>query len=104
MVQALENWAILEGTVQSVRPSDVRADLDAVELAVDRVAPLDPYPNLLAEAQGAAVAVIIPRAVVRAQSIEAGVRIRCRARRASPFAIFASPDDLTVLSRPFPRR
>ena len=99
MVQAIENWAALEGTVRDMRTSDVRADLDEVDVAVDRVEPVDPYPNLLSETLGSTVSVTIPKDVVKRLSIEPGVRIRCQARRTSPLDVFARPDSVTVVGR-----
>lgn len=97
MVQVVENWAILEGRVEGIRPSDVREDLAAVDVAIERVEPVPDFPNLFPDAEGTVVAVTIPKETVRDRLLEAGVRIRCRVRKASPFRVFAKPDEVRVL-------
>ena len=97
MVQVIENWAILEGSVDEIRPSDVRNDLAAVDIAVQRIEPFGDFPNLFPDAEGTVVAVTMPKEVVRDRSLSAGSRVRCRVRRASPFTVFAKPDEVSVL-------
>jgi hypothetical protein len=100
MVQAVENWAFLEGVVQGMRPSGTRADLDVVDLAVDRVEADEPFPTLFQEEIGSVVGVVLPQRTIEQLAISPGVRLRCRARKASPFHIFADPNAVTVLERP----
>jgi hypothetical protein len=100
MVQVIENWALLEGIVESIEASDVRDDLAVVLLAVDHVELVEGYPNLLDEALDAIAPVTIPREALNEQAVEPGARVRLVARKASPFAIFARPDTLAVIAPP----
>lgn len=97
MVQVIENWAILEGSVEVIRPSEVRDDLAAVDVAVGRIEPFGDFPNLFPDAEGTVVTVTMPKEVIRDRRINVGSRLRCRARRASPFTVFAKPDEVSVL-------
>lgn len=99
MVQAVENWAFLEGVVQGMRPSGTRPDLEVVDLAVDRVEADEPFPTLFQEEIGSVVGVVLPQRTIEQLAISPGVRLRCRARKASPFHIFADPNAVTVLER-----
>lgn len=100
MVQAEENWAILEGTVQAIRPSDAAGgDFVDVDLAVERVEDDRGFPNLLREAENAVVALRMPREVARELSLSAGTRVRSRASKASPFVVVAARDGVTLVSR-----
>jgi hypothetical protein len=100
MVQAVENWAFLEGAVKDVRPSDIRADLDVVDLAVERVDADEPFPSLFNEEPGTVIGVVVPHPTVEQLDITAGMRLRCRVRKVSPFRVFADPSGVTVLERP----
>ena len=97
MVQVVENWAILEGSVEEIRPSEVRDDLAAVDVAVEQIEPFGDFPNLFPGAEGTVVAVTMPKEIVRDRSVEIDSRVRCRVRRASPFTVFAKPDEVSVL-------
>lgn len=97
MVQVIENWAILEGSVEVIRPSEVRDDLAAVDVAVGRIEPFGDFPNLFPDAEGTVVTVTMPKEVIRDRRINVGSRLRCLARRASPFTVFAKPDEVSVL-------
>ena len=102
MVQVIENWAYLEGVVQAVRSSGVRDDLVAVDLVVDRIEADARFPNLFGEELQSAVSVVIPETTVRQLDVRPGVRLRCRARKASPFAVFADPTDVAVVGTSAP--
>lgn len=98
MVQVVENWAVLEGTVKEERPSHVRADLVDVDVEVERVEPYEGFPNLFPEAENTIVSVTIPREVVTELGLAPGDRMRSRVRKASPFDVFAKPDEVEVVA------
>jgi hypothetical protein len=102
MVQPPENWAYLEGIAEAVRPSDTNPDLAVVDIAVEEVSadPDERLRNLFGEAAGTVVPVLVPRNAIEELEIAPGMRMRCRARKASPFHVFADPDAVTVLGRP----
>ena len=99
MVQVVDNWAFVEGTVEGVQPSDTHADFAVIDLEVERVDADEPFPNLLPEATGTKLGVAVPNRTIEALGISPGVRLRCRARKASPFQVFADPTAVTVLER-----
>jgi hypothetical protein len=98
MVQAVENWALIEGPVQAIRPSGVRDDLAAVEVTADTVEPHENFPNLFRDDVNAVVPVVVPATVVRQLELEPGKRVRLRARKASPSAVFADPGSVQVVT------
>ncbi len=102
MVQVIENWAFLEGVVQTVGSSGVRDDLVTVDLVVDRIEPDEKFPNLFGEELQSSVSVVIPEKTVRQLDVRPGVRLRCRVRKASPFAVFADATDVTVVGTSAP--
>ena len=99
MIQVVENWAFLEGTVDGVQPSGTHADFAVIDLEVERVDADEPFPNLFPEATGTVVGVAVPNRTIEELGISPRVRLRCRARKASPFQVFADPTAVTVLER-----
>jgi hypothetical protein len=98
MVQVVENWASLEGTVRSTRPSQLGPDYVEVDLAVERVEPVEGFRNLFPEAENTVISVTFPGDIVEKLGLRAGDRIRCQARKASPFAAFAKADEVRIVS------
>ena len=99
VVQVVENWAFLEGTVEGVQPSDTHAGFAVIGLDVERVDADEPFPNLFPEATGTVVGVAVPNRTIEELRISPGGRLRCRARKASPFQVFADPTAVTMLER-----
>lgn len=94
MVQAVENWAVVEGPVQAIRASQAGPDYIEVDVAVERTEPVEGFPNLFAEAENTVVPVTIRRDAIDKLGLSVGDRIRLQARRASPFSAFAKPDEI----------
>src|SRR4051812_30257797 len=97
MVQVVENWTQVEGVVQAVAPDSASPEHAAVDLAVDAVAPVRgddgrEFPNLLADAAGSTVTVVVARASAPAGALEPRRRLRLRVRRAGPQRIVAHPE------------
>lgn len=95
MVQIIENWAEMEGTVAAAPAPSDRPGLMRLELFVDSVRDVESFPNLLAEREHQRVEVLLPGAVPEA--LQEGSRVRVRVRRA-PNAIFAHPEGVEPLS------
>lgn len=96
MVQVIENWADITGTVRAVEPSDKGPTYRTLILDVDTVTDVPGFPNLLSDTPGTTLAIIIP-----GPDPAPGTSLKARVRRASPFEIFANPD--TLDPRPQPR-
>jgi hypothetical protein len=90
MVRAIENWAELVGTVRAVRPREELPQMSELVLAVEEANDVDDYPNLLADAPGRELPVMIE--TEKLAGIEAGGRVRLRARRGGPETVVGHPD------------
>jgi hypothetical protein len=60
-----------------------------VDLLVDGVEGDETFPNLFEGDVGTTVSVVIPETTVQNLGVRSGVRLRCRARKSSPFTAFA---------------
>lgn len=90
MVQVIENHAELAGTLVGVQPDPSRPGFVTVTVDVHHVAPVQGFPNLLADTIGQRVAVIA-RADSALAAHEPGP-ISFRARKTGPNQVFADPD------------
>jgi hypothetical protein len=94
MVQAIENWADLSGTVREVRPRPGVSQMNELVLEVEQADDVEGFPNLLVEAPGSEVAVAIEAATLQAAGVEPGAKVRCRAQRAAPNVVVGHPEGL----------
>ena len=83
MVQIVENWAELTGTVQSIGTSDKGADHGLVLLEVEAVADVEGFPNLVRVNPGEVVPVIVRRDTLERAGVVQGSHVRGRVRRAT---------------------
>ncbi len=91
VVQVVENWAQVEGVVRGRERSPVGTALVSVILAVSRVDDVEGFPNLLHEAVGRDLGVLMPAAAADRAELRDGACARCRVRKASPALHFADP-------------
>ena len=96
MVQIVENWAELTGTVQSIGDSDKGADHGLLLLEVEDVADVEGFPNLVRVNPGEVVPVIVRRDTLERSGVVQGSHVRGRVRRATPSEIFAHADSFTA--------
>ena len=101
MVQVIENWSGITGTVCSLKPDAELPDHVVAEVDVDSVVPVaretgEPYANLLGDTAGARLNLTLPAAVAASAGVEPGRRIAQRAQRSSPFRCFLDPQHLSV--------
>lgn len=96
MVQMVENWAEVTGTVRSIGGSGKGPDYLTVAVEVEVVDDLDDFPNLVAGAAGETLLIISRREGVKRAGLAEGSRVRCRVRKATPLEIFAHPEGFTV--------
>jgi hypothetical protein len=95
MVQIVENWADLKGTVQSISDSDKGPDFCTMLIEVEDVADVEHFPNLVKLSPGEVVSVIARKDAAERSGVVQGGHVRGRVRKASPFEIFAHPDGFT---------
>jgi hypothetical protein len=95
MVQAIENWAELKGTVRAVKPRQGVPRMSDVVLAVEQADDVEGYPNLLTEVPGQELAVSVDTESLG--DLEPGVRVRVRAQRADPQTVVAHPEGPTAV-------
>jgi hypothetical protein len=100
-VQMIENWADVLGEVLEVMPISDLADFDQVVLLVQRIEPVEDYPNLvetyLQEAGEPRLVVLVPVEVVLTYQITQGVLLACRVRRAGPDRVIIHRQHVQVL-------
>ncbi len=82
-VQIIENWSDITGKVRACEPSPNVAGFMAVEIAVEQVKAVEGFANLLGQAVGTNLMVLVPDELVKALAITAGDMITCRVRRAN---------------------
>jgi hypothetical protein len=92
----IENWSGIEGELRSWRPSSDVPGFGVAEVHVDRVEPVSPFPNLLEDAGGRTLRVLVPLDSAQELETATGARIAVRVRRAGPARIYAHPDHVTV--------
>jgi hypothetical protein len=95
-VPIIENWSTITGVIQSLAPSNDLAQFVVVTVAVDRVDPVDGFANLLADAAGHDLDVLVPQDIVQSRGLRAGQMIICRVRRAGGDRIFVQQQFITV--------
>lgn len=95
MVQAVENWADLSGTLRDVRPRPGTGDMSELVLRVDRADDVEGFPNLLTETPGRELTVAIRNDALPREPLPSGARIHCRAQRAAPDVVVAHPEGLS---------
>lgn len=95
MVSMAENWADVDGTVARVAPSE-REGFVAVDVAVDRVAPVAGVANLLEGTEGETVTVQLPSELAEAAGVAVGAPVAWRLRRGGLHDVFADPDRLVA--------
>jgi hypothetical protein len=94
MVQAIENWADLAGTVRAVKPAAGESRMGQLVIQVERSDDVEGYPNLLANAQGEELAVAVRSERLDELAPAPGARVRLRAQRASPTVVVAHPESV----------
>ena len=96
MVQIVENWADIEGSVQNVdRASEIPGFVKA-SVELERVTDVEGFPNLLASLNGAVITVFVPSELAEEQGLQPGTRLVARARRARPGRTFVHADHVEV--------
>ena len=98
MVQMIENWAEIEGTLTNLAASPRLSDFVVADVEVATVTSVEGFRNLLEDAAGTTLHVNLPAQVADAAGLRPGVRVAMRVRRAGPPpTIFAHPDHVAVL-------
>lgn len=88
-VSIIENWALVQGEVARLELLEDLTDFTDVIMRVDDVQPVEGFPNLLAEAAGSDLQVLIPSDQVQELGVSPGDVLRCRVRKAAGSRVFA---------------
>jgi hypothetical protein len=91
LVSIVENWTDLKGTVQAQEGGDLPGFVTAT-VAVEETRPVEGFRNLLSDATGTSLRVLVPESLASAQGISTGSQIEARVRRGSPEHVFVHPD------------
>jgi hypothetical protein len=97
MVQVIENRADLIGRLVAIREDPTRPGYRLALVDVEAVSEVPSYANLLGQAGGARIELVIPDAHVGL--MKPGDAITCRARRTGPSTVFA---DACTVNEPAP--
>jgi hypothetical protein len=99
-VSMIENWSTIFGLVQAVSNDNDLRGFEDVELFVERVEPVEDYPELvsvyLEENAAKTLCVLMPAEIVAEYEISDGVWLECRVRRAGLERIFVHQDYVVV--------
>jgi len=98
-VSMMPNWSNIRGLVRSVRPSPDIAGFSEVELSVENVSPVQGFANLLADAQGASLVVLVPTEVAQALGIVSSDVIEACVRRAGLRRAYVHREEISVQHR-----
>jgi len=102
MVQVVENWAEVVGTVSDVAASDRGPDwrVVVVDVSSGQVANVGGWPNLVRSqvTSQRRLLVTCPAAPLQQRGVQPGQQVRGGARLAGPGQVLAHPDGLTPVS------
>lgn len=94
MVQIVENWSRVTGTVESFAPSADPEHLGVLRLRVDAVHPVEPFANLMAGYEGRIIEVSIPASLLPLLDLAPGRTLALRLRRGGLTAVFCHPEEM----------
>lgn len=94
MVQIVENWSRVTGTVESFAASDDPQRGGVLRLRIDAVRPLEPFPNLMADYEGRTIDVSLPASLLPRIDLAPGRRLTLRLRRGGPTAVLSHPEEM----------
>jgi len=93
-VQAVENWALIRGTIEAISDHSELNDYASATITVIEVTPVPGYPNLFSWAIGQQIDVNIPKTKVDELGLAAGNSILARIRKSGPTSAFVDPDEI----------
>lgn len=95
MVQAIENWCCVTGTIDKLDSRSARTkgnpDQSVLLIRIDKIKPVEGYPTLIHAEDAATISVIVRRLQIDADRID-GRRVAIPVRLAGPDRYFAHPD------------
>ncbi len=97
MVQAIENWARLMGTVVHVAPSPSQSRFSLVVLDIETAEDVEGFPNLFTKSRGTQLSISVPAGLLTQMENTSNVRIECRVSRRSPRVVIAHREGFRVL-------
>jgi hypothetical protein len=92
MVQVVENWADVTGTVEGTRADERRPGYVRVAVALHGSREVPGFPDLMRPSVGASVDILVP--AEQAHGLQRGQQVAGRVRRAGPGDCFAGPEGL----------
>lgn len=93
MVQIVENWSRVTGTVESFTPSEDPQDPGRLRLRITSVQPVEPFANLMAGYEGRVVDISVPATLLSRLSLAPGRSVTLRLRRGGPTGVFGHPEE-----------
>lgn len=95
-MQIIENWAHIEGRVESVEPNKEHAGFVTAQVAVKAANPVPGFPNLFADAPGQTIPLNLPTEVSERLKVRPGVTLSAWVRKSRPGQAFTHPDRVEV--------
>ncbi|HET7506767.1 MAG TPA: hypothetical protein VFJ53_00260 [Solirubrobacterales bacterium] len=95
MVEAIENWAELSGTLRDLRPRAGASEMTDLVVAVDAAEDVEGFPNLLSDAPGQELTIAVRNEALPPDPLAPGEKVSLRAQRAAPDVVVAHPESLS---------
>jgi len=95
MVQAIENWCCVTGTIDRLDPpsaqSKGKSDQAVLLITVDKITPVDGYPTLIHAGDATTISLLVRRSQLDGEKV-GDRRVSIPVRVAGPDRYFAHPD------------
>ena len=96
-VPIIENWSKLLAEILSVVESSELDGFSEVEMDVQKVDPVNDFPNLLEDTAGTKLVVHFPTELLESESLETGCSVSCWVRKAGHARCFVHREHITRL-------
>jgi len=93
MVQIVENWSRVTGTVEAFAPSGDPQRPGVLSLRISAVCPVEPFADLMAGWEGRTIEVPVPASLLPRLDLVPGRSVTLRLRRGGPTAVFSHPEE-----------
>ena len=95
-MQIIENWTDIQGKIVSCAVSQQLPGYVVLELAVEKADEVAGVANLLSQAAGQTLVVLVPDELAPLNECRPDVEVVCRVRRAAKNRVFIHPEQFTL--------
>jgi hypothetical protein len=97
-MQIVENWTDIDGRVVGIASAAAPDEHTAVDVSVSSVRDVEGFANLLADAAGSTLRVLVRNDVAQRIGIRPGDGVRARVRKHGVDRVFAHPTQIGITS------